>query len=96
MTELTIIEDYEHHVQYVIDAYDGNCTVSTMPHGLAHSIEKDGEISMRHGAQLLNFGKQTFKFQGQRWYRDMKVIKSILVAASELENSTKILIAIYF
>lgn len=73
LTELTIVEDYEHHVQYVMDAYDGNCTVSSMPHGLSTSMDDGEVITMRHGEQMLNFRRQGFQYQGQKWYRDMKV-----------------------
>ncbi|KAK7108760.1 uncharacterized protein [Littorina saxatilis] len=74
LTELTIIEDYQNLVQYVIDSYDGNCSVKPMPAALSTSNGGKGqEISMKHGMQLLMYGQRDFKYQGQRTMRDMTV-----------------------
>ncbi|XP_076466723.1 uncharacterized protein LOC143297977 [Babylonia areolata] len=74
LTQLRIVEDYTNHVQYVVDTYDGNCSVSPLPEGL--STSEGGEsthITMRHAQELLKYGQRDFKYQGQRWLRDLKV-----------------------
>ena len=74
LTQLTIVEDYKNHVQYVIDSFDGNCSVSPLPEGLSTSDGGRGpEITMKHGQQLLRYGQGRFSYQGQRRLRDMKV-----------------------
>ena len=74
LTQLTIVEDYKNHVQYVIDSFDGNCSISPLPEGLSTSEGGHGDrITMKHGQQLLRYGQGDFRYQGQRWLRDMRV-----------------------
>ena len=42
--------------------------------GLSTSEGGEGDqITMKHGEQLLRYGRTDYKYQGQRWLRDMKV-----------------------
>ncbi|KAL8599141.1 hypothetical protein ACOMHN_007857 [Nucella lapillus] len=74
LTELTIVEDYNNHLQYVVDSYHGNCSISALPDGLSTSEGGEGsEITMKHAQELLKYGQRDFRYQGQRVLRDMKV-----------------------
>ncbi|KAK7441970.1 hypothetical protein BaRGS_00040552 [Batillaria attramentaria] len=74
LTKLTIVEDYNNHVQYVIDSFDGNCSISPMPEGLSTSGAGHGtHITMKHGQELLQFNHRKYVYQGQRTLRDLRV-----------------------